>query len=564
MLLSSSGGSTTIPISVTVGTAVFEQINPITFTMPVGGNNPLPQILSVDTNNNSGTPYFQVAVAANGGNWLSVPSCNNANYPCTTPFPVTVNVVNASTLPAGTYTGEVTIYQDTNPQMSVTVPVTLNVEPSGAFFNNVPGQMSFTIPQNAKTVTAQALAITNAGSGKLKFTITPSTSDGGAWLTTSAVTGSAPKTLSVEIVPANLPGGGALAGTYVGQLLLVGGTDTVTIPVTVTVGNGAFMQLNPLNFVMPAGGTNPLPQVLTVPGIGNAALRFYQITTTATGGSWLSIAGGACSNANYPCTTPYPLSVNVVNGYNLAAGVYTGQVTVYEDTNPAWSVTAPVTLTVVGTSKAFFDNTPGQSSFSFAPGTKTSQTETINLGNGGAGTLAWSVKTNTADAGKWLKVVPTKGTNTGSYTITVTPSKLPGAGKNAGTFIGQEVLAAKTGNVTIPIAVTVDNPVFVPVAPLVFNTSHGGNPTSQTATISSTGTAINFYQTTTSSKGGNWLSISSSACSNPNYPCPTPTNLTVNVASSSLAVGTYYAEIIIFEDTNPGESMTIPVVLNVQ
>jgi hypothetical protein len=554
----------TIPVTVTVGTNVFDQVNPISFTMPAGGANPLPQILTINNSVfNSALNFYQISATATGGNWLSVPACSNANYPCNTPYPVTVNVQNASTLPAGAYTGEVTIYQDTNPQMSVTVPVTLNVEPSGAFFNNVPGQLSFTMPQSAKAVTAQALEITNAGSGKLKFTIAPSTSDGGAWLKTSVVAGSTPKTVSVEVLPANLPGAGALAGTYVGQILLVGGSDTVTIPVTVTVGNGAFTQLNPLNFVMPAGGTNPLPQVLTVPGIGNAAIHFYQATTTATGGNWLSVVNAACSNANYPCTTPYPLTVSIVNANKLGAGVYTGQVTVYEDANPAWSVTAPVTLTVVATSKAFFDNTTGQSSFSLAPGTKTAQTETIDLGNGGAGTLNWSVKTNTADAGKWLKVAPTKGSNSGSYTVTVTPSKLPGAGKNAGTFIGQEVLAASTGSVTIPVAVTVNSPVFTPVAPLVFNTSQGGNPTAQTITIASSGTAMNFYQATVSSKGGNWLSITSSACSNPNYPCSTPTSLTVNVASSSLAVGTYYAEIIIYEDTDPSESMTIPVVLNV-
>ncbi len=160
-------------------------------------------------------------------------------------------------------------------------------------------------------------------------------------------------------------------------------------------------------------------------------------------------------------------------------------------------------------------------------------------------------------------MVPTKGTNTGSYTVTVTPSKLPAGGKNAGTFVGQEVLAAKSGNVTIPVVVTVGNPVFVPVPTLVFNTTHGGNPSPQTITIASTGTVLNFYQTSLNSKGGAWLSIGSSACSNPNYPCSTPTNLTVNVNSASLAVGSYYAEIIIYEDTNPAESMTIPVVLNV-
>ena len=92
------------------------------------------------------------------------------------------------------------------------------------------------MPQDAKKLTPQSLEITNAGSGKLKFAITPSTADGGAWLTASSLTGSAPKTVSVEINPPNLPGGGQIDGTFEGQLLLVAGSDTTTDPGDGTLG----------------------------------------------------------------------------------------------------------------------------------------------------------------------------------------------------------------------------------------------------------------------------------------------------------------------------------------
>ena len=551
LLFQTGTDTTTVPIEVTVGSNVFTQVNPISFTMPVGGANPLPQILTIASSvYNSSLSFTQATVTATGGNWLATSPCSY--YSCNTPYPLTVSVQNANTLSAGTYTGEVTIFQSSDPSMSVTIPVTLNVVASGAFFNGLPGQLSFTMPQNAKKLTPQSLEITNAGSGKMKFAIAPSTADGGAWLTATSLSGTAPKTVSVEINPLNLPGGGQIDGTFAGQLLLVAGSDTTTIPVTVTVGSAVFTQMNPLNFVMPVGGANPLPQLLTVASIDNSALNFTQ---AAASSGWLTVA--PCSY--YSCTTGYPLTVSVGNTSKLTAGVYAGQVTIYQSTDPGQSMTVPVTLTVVPSSKAFFDNLPGQTSFSLTPGTKTTPAQTITLGNGGSGTLSWKIATNTADTGKWLKVTPASGSNAGTYSVAVTVKSLPGGGAKAGTFLGQELLETASGNVTVPVVVTVASPVFVQVPAVIFNTTVGTNPAPQSVPIDSTGTVLNFTQASPTGKGGAWLTVS--PCSY--YSCSTPTSLTVSVNSSSLGAGTYYAEINIYEYTDPAQSMTIPVVLNV-
>jgi hypothetical protein len=522
--------------------------------MPVGGANPLPQILTIGNSTyNSRIEFLQAAYTSNGGNWLSVSPCNP--YGCDTPQPITVSINHASLLPAGTYMGEVVVTQTGTPALSLTVPVTLTIEPSGAFFANLPGAMSFSMPPGAKAVTAQTLQVGDAGSAKLKFAITPSTADGGAWLTVSPASSTAPKSVTVSIVPANLPDAGAVAGTFVGQLLLEAGEDTTTIPVTVTVGAGAFTQLNPLNFVMPVGGANPLPQILTVASINGATVEYLQATYTATDGNWLSVS--PCNP--YGCDTTYPLTVTVDNASSLPAGTYTGEVTIIQTGSPSMSMTVPVTLSIVSTTKAFFDNLPGETSFSFAPDSKTTPSQTIQIGNGGAGTLDWSVSTSTADTGKWLKVTPTKGANAGSYAVSVTIKSLPNEGKVAGTYLGQQVLKAATGDVTIPVVVTVGNPVFVQLPTVTFNTTQGVNPAPQTIAVDSTGTTMQFVQTAPTGKGGDWLSVS--PC-NP-YGCNTPTNLTVSVNASALAVGTYFAEINVYETTDPAETMTIPVVLNV-
>ncbi len=561
LLLSTSGDSTTIPISVTVGNSVFEQINPITFTMPVGGNNPLPQILPVDTSDNSGIPYYQVAVAANGGSWLSVPACNNANYPCTTPHPLAVNIQNASTLAAGTYMGEVTIYQDTNPQMSINVPVTLNVIASGAYFNNLPGQVSFSMVKDGTSV-PQTIQVTGAGTGSLNWTASSTTADGGAWLTATPGSGTAPSEVTVSVNAANLPNAGALAGTFIGQLLFQTSGDSTTIPVAVTVGTDVFNQVNPISFTMPVGSGNPLPQVLTIgTSVFNSPVAYYQVASAATGGNWLSVP--ACNNANYPCTTPYPITVNVQNASTLPAGVYTGEVTVYQDTNPAMSMTIPVTLNIVA-SGAFFNNLPGQVSFSIVQN-GTAVQQTIEIENGGSGTLNWTVTTATSDGGQWLSANPTSGKAPSEVGVSINTAHLPGGGSLAGTFTGQLLFQTGTDISTIPVTVTVGTNVFDQVNPISFTMPAGGaSPLPQILTINNSvfNTGLNFYQIAATATGGNWLSVP--ACGNANYPCGTPYPMTVNVQNAStLPAGTYTGQVTIYQDTDPQMSVTIPVTLNV-
>jgi hypothetical protein len=94
---------------------------------------------------------------------------------------------------------------------------------------------------------------------------------------------------------------------------------------------------------------------------------------------------------------------------------------------------------------------------------------------------------------------------------------------------------------------------------MVFETGEGGTPPAQTVTISSTGSALAFYQSSPTGKGNDWLQVPS--CNNSVYPCSTPSTLAVGVVSSGLPVGSYFAQINVFEDTNPSESMTIPVIL---
>src|SRR5580658_5594925 len=100
----------------------FQSVPALAFTMPFGGANPLPQIVtSASTSTSFG--FYQKTSTSSGGNWLSAPNCNNGDYPCGTPSTVAV-IVSASGLAAGTYQGQIEFISTSN-SSTMTVPVTL-------------------------------------------------------------------------------------------------------------------------------------------------------------------------------------------------------------------------------------------------------------------------------------------------------------------------------------------------------------------------------------------------------------------------------------------------------
>src|ERR1700722_18767630 len=241
----------------------FATVPALSFTTVANGANPLPQVVTIAS---TGTQFAFSATpsTSTGGNWLQVPSSGGGC--CTTPEALTV-IVNAASLPAGTYTGQILFASYPSGAITKTVPVSLIVAPAGGtFFGDVAGQASFSmVPGGAPP--SQFIQIENGGTGALQWTVTRSTADGGNWLNVPVTAGTAPSMVAVGITPASLPGGGSTAGTYVGQLLFTAAGSSVTVPVSVTVGSSVFTQVNPINFTMPQGG-GALPQVLSIASPG--------------------------------------------------------------------------------------------------------------------------------------------------------------------------------------------------------------------------------------------------------------------------------------------------------
>ncbi len=553
LLFTATGSSVTVPVTVTVGASVFTQVNPIYVTMPEGGGDPLPQVLDISSTGATNFVFSTAVYTGTGGAWLNI--SNKGGECCTTPEAVTVSV-SASTLTAGTYIGEVVFTQYYQNDLWMTVPVVLTVEPpSATFFDSVPGELSF-FRTSTETPAPQTIPIRNGGTGTLSWTASESTADGGKWLTLSATSGTAPGSVTVSIVPSALPGGGSTAGTFDGQVVLKTTGDTVTIPVSVTVGPNVFAQVNPISFIMMEGASSPLPQNLAVASTGTAFV-FSSAVYTGQGGNWLTLSnlGGEC------CTTPEGITVSVINASSLPAGVYSGEIVFTQYYQQTLGLTVPVTLTVVGSGTPFFDSLPGQLSFSMIPSGNAPPAQPIQIRNAGTGTLTWTLSTSTGDGGSWLSASAASGTAPSTVNISITPSALPGGGTIAGTFNGQVVLHGSGDVVTIPVSVTVGANVFAQVNPINFTMpAGGGNPLPQILSIASTGTNFVFSSAVYTSTGGNWLSISNlgGEC------CTTPEAITVSVINaSSLPAGTYSGEIVFTQYYQRNLIMTVPVTLTV-
>ena len=422
----------------------FQTVPALAFTKAYAGAEPLPQVLTIAYTDNSTVRFSATASTNSGGSWLSISPGGSGC--CYTPLAISVKVT-AGNLAAGTYQGQVVITNYSNGSINMTIPVTLTVAATGAtFFDDLPGKLSYSFVTSGNPCPA---VDSGPKRGIRNLELDPHAehcgwrelAKGGAFRAGPRQ----PRSPSA-LTKASLPGGGASPGTFVGQLLFQTSGDSVTIPVAVTVGPTVFTQINPLNFTMAFGGANPLPQIMNVAMNDNSTIRYSASVANANGGNWLAISpsGSGC------CYTPRASTVSV-NAGSIAAGTYTAEIiiTQYRQSRPR-AMVVPVTLTVVS-SGPFFADLPGQISFSVKTNGTTATSQTIQLDNGGSGTLNWTLTSSTADGGNWLSGTPESGTAPSTISVGVDVSQLPGAGVLPGEYIGQLVFQTTGDITTIPV-----------------------------------------------------------------------------------------------------------------
>jgi outer membrane protein assembly factor BamB len=336
---------------------------------------------------------------------------------------------NLASLPASWTTGGV--YSDS--------PMAAYASGSGSsqpIISVTPASIAFSYTMGGATPSAALLNVANTGGGTLSFTV----SSNAPWLSVSPLSGSAPQSVQVTASVAGLA-----AGTYNGQVTVSSsGTQgsPAIIPVTLTV-NAApqpILSVTPasLAFSYTIGGTNPAPATLNVANTGTGTLSF----TASSNATWLSVS---------PTSGSAPRNEQVtVAVAGLAAGTYSGQVTVTSSGAQGSPTVIPVTLTVTAAApQPILSVTPSSVSFSYTLGGANPPPATLNVANTGTGTLSFTASSNAS----WLSLSPTSGSAPQSVQVTASVSGLA-----VGTYNAQATITASGSQgspMTIPVTLTV-------------------------------------------------------------------------------------------------------------
>jgi len=386
-----------------------------------------------------------------------------------------------------------------------TLAVTLNISGTSLLAAN-PGSLTFNYNPDAGTPAAQQTTITSTG-GPLNFTASASST---GWLLVGPQNGN---TGSNNVLTVSVNPFGLSAGTYTGSVNVTTGAASISIPVTLNIGTSSFnsIQSSPssLNFQAQVGSPSATQTLL----LSSAVARNFLATASTSSGSWLQVTPNSGVTPAYLTVTVSPLAVGQAGTYN---GII--QITNLSD---GTSFAVPVTMTLSG---AMLTATPQSLNFSLPAGSPSPSTQSVQLN--GTPNLAY---TTSSDA-PWLTASPSNGTIPGALNISANA-----AGMVPGNYLGTITVASGGAITNITVSLNVTNAATLVLTPTTLSfqfTPGSAVPPAQTITVNSTAGPIPFTALSTTSIGGNWLSVTANST-------VTPATLTVNVVPAGLAAGTY-------------------------
>jgi uncharacterized protein (TIGR03437 family) len=556
----------TIPVTLTVNGAPTVTVNPasLAFNFQIGQSNPAAQNVTVTL-----TPAQQLAfgltstVTANpaGKNWIAVVPNGITSVAGTAVFGINVD---PSGLPAGTYTGKVTLTSQTTPS-SIDIPITLLV--STLPLLNVPtAALNFSYQVGGTAPPAQAVTVT-ATSGSPTYLI-GAASTPTPWLKVSATAGMVPTPFNVSVDPTGLA-----KGNYTGTVTVTGnatGNGAQQIPVNLTVTNDPVLTASVAGCAAPSqacaigipyqtGGTNnPGATIIGVSSSTGATLNYTATPSTTSCGSWLLINGGTAAVSGSTTTS---ISVSA-NPTGIAAGTSCAGLVSIAGTNPVTNTATPgsplnipVTLTVSSTGQLVVTPSLGLT-FSVPVGGQVSSPQAITLASTGSDQLNYNIAFTPDLGGNWLSLNTTTGVTPGTIFLTATPSNLLAAGTYTGNVKitatgpgGPAANATTAAPFTIPVTLQLTSGTLIanPSSLTFAQTLGGAAPASQTLNITSNGQPLNFSVAAANQGTVQWLSVNGNATGQ------TPGSVSIAVDGSKLSPGSYTGTVTI---TAPGASNT--------
>lgn len=200
---------------------------------------------------------------------------------------------------------------------------------------------------------------------------------------------------------------------------------------------------------------------------------------------------------------------------------------------------------------------PASLQFAYTIGGTAPAAQSVQITNGGSGTLSWTAAASTSSgSGSWLSVSPASGTAPSPLSISVSP-----AGLSAGAYTGSvQITASGASNTPLSVPVTLrvtQTPPSLAIAPqaLTFNYSVGGAaPAAQTVSITNAGAGTLSW---TASSVDYWLTVSPASGTGGG-------TLSVSINPANLAAGTYTTTLQITAAGATGSPASIAVTLVVQ
>jgi hypothetical protein len=501
----------------------------LTFAYQIGGTVPAAQTVAVSSSTSTAINY----TATTATSWLTTTASG------TTPGNLSIGV-NPASLAAGTYTGSVSVASTGASNSPQSIPVTLTVTAAAVkpTLGLSPTSLTFNYQIGGSTPAAQTVATSSSTSTAISYTATA----GSSWLTTTA-SGTTPGNLSIGVNPASLA-----AGTYTGTVSVAssGASNTpVSLPVTLNVTAAAAkptLNLSPtsVTFNFQIGGSTPAAQNVATTSSTSTAIAYSASTSTA----WLTATGSG--------STPGSVHLSV-NPSGLAAGTYTGSVSVTGTGASNSPVSLPVTLNVTAaTSNPTINLTPSSLSFSYASGGTMPGSKTLSLASSTGSALSY---TAVASGGSWLSLGTTSGSTPGSLNVSVNPASMA-----AGTYNGTITVTsggASNSPQSVPVTLTVTSGTtsgHLLASPrwISFNYAPGQSaPSPKMVTVTSSGSPLSY---TAAGFGGSWLSVSPSGGT-------TSGKISIAVNPDGLPTGTYAGVVQI--SARGSRSIDMPVSLNV-
>lgn len=522
----------------------------LSFTYVTGEAVPQPLTVAVS---GPGTPvgFTAAATVASGPVWLEV-----APTSATTPATITVglNPAVAGALGQGTYSGTITLTPTSGSNTPLTLPVNLTVSATPQIEVS-PASLAFPYQiGGTNNITHQNLSVTTK-SGAANFTASAKVDPnpaGATWLLVGPNSGTTPANLIVTIAPGALP-----AGSYAGQITISEpGASPAIVNVTLTVSANPLLGLSPnsLNFNYQVGTAVPAAQNITPTSTG-APLSYTATAATASGGNWLTAAGGG--------STPNPTVVSI-NPAGLAPGTYSGTISFAAAAAGNSPQQIPVNLTV--SNNPLIQAAPAAFAFVYQTGKTPPGAQNLAITSSTGAPLNYSLAATTASGGNWLSVTPAMGSTIGTVAVTVATTGLA-----PGTYTGSISITATnpTGQpvanspLSIPVTYYVSDKALLEVNPyaLTFTATTGGTASVQGVSLTSTSDNLNYTITSLTNSGGPWLAVSS-------QPGMTPGSFLVSAAALSLSPGTYTGSITVTATNPNGDAVTdspwvIPVTFQV-